>query len=476
MLDFQPNAVHAGIYAALADGSYDDARRRPHRPRALRIHRRPEAARGRAGATSRSSTSTTSALARERGLDLVGVGAIVQRPLAAVIAARPRRRAAPRPTSRAARSASPACPPTTRCSTRCSRPAASTPTPCDRVTIGFDAVAALAAGQLDAATAFWNAEGVALRRLGVPTREFRVDDFGAPRVPRARPGHVGRDPARPSPSSSTPCRGHGRRLRRRRRRPGGRRSTTCSTRCPTSTPASSAPARRADRRRAFRRAGDLDPPTLDALGALGPRARDPSSKPLDVDRAFPALDDAEAGSRAQAGRGRGRWVPRGAPRPWVGRRTSQSRDDSGPFAGADPRGASPAACSGSATVLGRGPGARNAALVALGAAGVLADGRRAARDPAPALDACAASPHRRAHRAGQPPQLPRGARGAARRAREQRHAARRRDPRPRQLQARSTTPTATRTAMRCCARSALRCAPRSAPATSPRGSAARSSP
>ena len=53
----------------------------------------------------------------------------------------------------------------------------------ERVTIGFDAVAALAAGRLDAATAFWNAEGVALRGLGVPTREFRVDDFGAPRYP-----------------------------------------------------------------------------------------------------------------------------------------------------------------------------------------------------------------------------------------------------------------------------------------------------
>jgi NitT/TauT family transport system substrate-binding protein/putative hydroxymethylpyrimidine transport system substrate-binding protein len=30
---------------------------------------------------------------------------------------------------------------------------------------------------------FWNAEGVALRERGVETREFRVDDFGAPRYP-----------------------------------------------------------------------------------------------------------------------------------------------------------------------------------------------------------------------------------------------------------------------------------------------------
>ena len=43
--------------------------------------------------------------------------------------------------------ASPACPPTMRCSTRCSRPTGPTPTPVDRVTIGFQAVAALAAGK-----------------------------------------------------------------------------------------------------------------------------------------------------------------------------------------------------------------------------------------------------------------------------------------------------------------------------------------
>jgi putative hydroxymethylpyrimidine transport system substrate-binding protein len=31
--------------------------------------------------------------------------------------------------------------------------------------------------------AFWNAEGVALRERGIETREFRVDDYGAPRYP-----------------------------------------------------------------------------------------------------------------------------------------------------------------------------------------------------------------------------------------------------------------------------------------------------
>ncbi len=52
----------------------------------------------------------------------------------------------------------------------------------DVVTIGFEAVPSLLSGQLDAATAFWNAEGVTLADR-LPTREFRVDDFGAPPYP-----------------------------------------------------------------------------------------------------------------------------------------------------------------------------------------------------------------------------------------------------------------------------------------------------
>jgi putative hydroxymethylpyrimidine transport system substrate-binding protein len=52
-----------------------------------------------------------------------------------------------------------------------------------RTTIGFSAVPSLIAGKVDAVVAFWNAEGVALRQRGVPTREFRVDDYGAPRYP-----------------------------------------------------------------------------------------------------------------------------------------------------------------------------------------------------------------------------------------------------------------------------------------------------
>src|SRR5918994_1724020 len=52
-----------------------------------------------------------------------------------------------------------------------------------RTTIGFSAVPSLATGRVDAVVTFWNAEGVALRRRGVPARQFRVDRYGAPRYP-----------------------------------------------------------------------------------------------------------------------------------------------------------------------------------------------------------------------------------------------------------------------------------------------------
>ena len=76
MLDFQPNAVHAGIYAALAAGAYEDA--------GVELAVREPSASTDAPkllAAGRAEFAILDihdlALARERGLDLVGVGAIV---------------------------------------------------------------------------------------------------------------------------------------------------------------------------------------------------------------------------------------------------------------------------------------------------------------------------------------------------------------------------------------------------------------
>jgi ABC-type nitrate/sulfonate/bicarbonate transport system substrate-binding protein len=57
------------------------------------------------------------------------------------------------------------------------------PTRVQRTTIGFNAVAAMLAGKVAGATAFWDVEGLALKHKRPGTREFRVNDYGAPPYP-----------------------------------------------------------------------------------------------------------------------------------------------------------------------------------------------------------------------------------------------------------------------------------------------------
>jgi putative hydroxymethylpyrimidine transport system substrate-binding protein len=181
VLDFQPNAVHAGIYHALDAGNYADA--------GIELDVREPSASTDAPKLLEAGRAEFAildihdlALARERGLDLVGVGAIVHRPLAAVIAGD--RGTVRSPADLAGGSVGVTGLPSDDAVLDSVLESSDVdPETVDRVTIGFDSIAALQAERVDAATAFWNAEGVILRGLGVPTREFRVDDFGAPRYP-----------------------------------------------------------------------------------------------------------------------------------------------------------------------------------------------------------------------------------------------------------------------------------------------------
>jgi ABC-type nitrate/sulfonate/bicarbonate transport system substrate-binding protein len=179
LLDFSPNAVHSGIYLTEAR-EYDDAegvRLRIRKPGAstdpLKLLQS-----GRADLAILDIHDL--GLARERGRDLVGVMALVQRPLAAVLA-QPEVR---RPRDLAGRRAGVTGLPSDDAVLR-SVVAGDGGDP-DRVrstTIGFQAVRALLAGRVDAATAFRNVEGVALRARRPEIREFRVEDFGAPAYP-----------------------------------------------------------------------------------------------------------------------------------------------------------------------------------------------------------------------------------------------------------------------------------------------------
>ena len=179
-LDFQPNPVHAGAYAAVREGL--DRRREVE----LEI-RVPSSSTDslKLLAAGRADLAVVDihdlGLARERGADIVGVGALVQRPLAAVIA---RREGIRRPRDLEGRRVGVTGLPSDDAVLRAVVESdGGDPRRVERVTIGFSAVPALIARRVDAVVSFWNVEGVALRRRGVATREFRVDRFGAPRYP-----------------------------------------------------------------------------------------------------------------------------------------------------------------------------------------------------------------------------------------------------------------------------------------------------
>ena len=178
-LDFTPNAVHAPIYAAVRKG-YD-------RDHGVRLRIKPPGSAPDALKLLAAGKADVAVLdihdlglARERGRDFVGVGALVQRPLAAIIARAGVRRPRELEGRRVGVSGLPSDPAVLRAvmeddggDVRRVR----------QVTIGFAAVPNLIQGKVEAVPAFWNAEGVVLRRRGVPIREFRVDDYGAPRYP-----------------------------------------------------------------------------------------------------------------------------------------------------------------------------------------------------------------------------------------------------------------------------------------------------
>jgi ABC-type nitrate/sulfonate/bicarbonate transport system substrate-binding protein len=181
VLDFTPNAVHSGVYAARRQGYYGDVGvdltvRQPGEttdaPKLLEAGRADFAI----------LDVHDLGIARERGLDLVGVMPLVQRPLAAVIATGGS--GVRRPRELEGRTVGVTGLPSDEAVVDSEVSAdGGDPARVKRVTIGFNAISSLAAGRVDAATGFWNAEGVALRQQGVPIRIFKVNRYGAPPYP-----------------------------------------------------------------------------------------------------------------------------------------------------------------------------------------------------------------------------------------------------------------------------------------------------
>jgi putative hydroxymethylpyrimidine transport system substrate-binding protein len=179
VLDFTPNAVHTGIYAALAHG-YD-------RAQSVDLHVvAPSASTDsiKLLETGRADFAILDlhdlAIARQQGEPIKAIMAIVERPLAAVIAGPQVRN----PRQLQGRTVGVTGVPSDTAVLRSivagsgGRPAA-----VKQLVIGFDAVPDLIAGRVAAVTSFWNDEGVTLQRRDRGVHIFRVDQFGAPSYP-----------------------------------------------------------------------------------------------------------------------------------------------------------------------------------------------------------------------------------------------------------------------------------------------------
>jgi putative hydroxymethylpyrimidine transport system substrate-binding protein len=194
MLDFTPNAIHTGIYMALAQ----------HYDRSNGINLQVRVPGESTDAISLLTAGKVNfavmdihdlALADAKGDKLVGIMALVERPLAAVIGG-------PKftnPRQLVGQTVGVTGAPSDLAVLRSIvAGAGGNPAKLKTVTIGYDAVPDLLAGRVSAATAFWNDEGVQLSQQHPPFHVFRVEDYGAPAYPElvltATAAELKRDP------------------------------------------------------------------------------------------------------------------------------------------------------------------------------------------------------------------------------------------------------------------------------------------
>jgi putative hydroxymethylpyrimidine transport system substrate-binding protein len=180
VLDFVPNAVHAGLFAAQAEGDY--------RRQGLAV--KLVAPAGTAQPLSAVSSGRADlgladlidvTLANRQGAGLRVVAAVVQRPLISLMA----RADGPirRPRDLVGRTVGLTGVPSDRAIARTIIAGdGGDPDKVHFVVIGFSAVPSLVGRKVDAAIGFWPADGVELQRR-VPDRIFRLESFGGPAFP-----------------------------------------------------------------------------------------------------------------------------------------------------------------------------------------------------------------------------------------------------------------------------------------------------
>jgi ABC-type nitrate/sulfonate/bicarbonate transport system substrate-binding protein len=181
VLDFLPNAVHAGIYRALAAGYY----RRAHID--LKIIQPNSTAStlelidaGKADFGLADPTDVTTLVSA--GHDARAVMAIVQRPLGGLIFSRGERLGSPAELQGRTVGTTGVPSDTAVLDTEV-RAAGGDPTRVHTTDVGFNGAQALLSGHIAAFTGFWAADGVALDVRGFPVSTFKLDDWGGPHYP-----------------------------------------------------------------------------------------------------------------------------------------------------------------------------------------------------------------------------------------------------------------------------------------------------
>jgi putative hydroxymethylpyrimidine transport system substrate-binding protein len=179
VLDYLPNADHAGIYAAIADGEFEAAKldvkpRTPSDPSApLKL-----LAAGKADLVI--SYEPELLLARAKGADLVSVGALVQKPLTSLISLG--RKPIRRPSQlEGKRLGTAGIPYQDAYLKTILDKAGADPGRVKSTNVGFSLVPALLTKKVDAVLGmFWNVEGVELQRRKKDPQILRMDDVGVP--------------------------------------------------------------------------------------------------------------------------------------------------------------------------------------------------------------------------------------------------------------------------------------------------------
>jgi putative hydroxymethylpyrimidine transport system substrate-binding protein len=181
VLDFIPNAVHAGIYRALAAGYYRqeniDLRVIPPTSTAATL---ALIAAGKAdfGLADGSDVATQIAL----GHDAKAIMAVTQRPLGGLIALADEHLHSPAQLQGKTVGIT-GVPSDTAVLDTTVAAAGGDPTKVHLATVGFNGAQDLTAGRIAAFTGFWPDDGVQLQVSGHPITTFKLDDYGGPAYP-----------------------------------------------------------------------------------------------------------------------------------------------------------------------------------------------------------------------------------------------------------------------------------------------------